>query len=396
MLTVTEAIQQLTVNTTVCVGVEELTVEKSLGRVIANDVIASINVPPANNSAMDGYAFCYRDAVEKKFTLPLSQSIVAGQAPKALAKYTTARIFTGSEIPAGADTVATQEHCYEQSGLVALDKLVSMGENVRPQGQDVTYGKRILSAGSLIRPQEMGLLSSLGISKINVYKVLKVGFFTTGDELKSPGIKLKAGQIYDSNCNLLTGLISSLGMQPVNLGTVGDNLEDIKKLLQSAAQQVDIILTSGGVSVGDQDYLKQAVSELGKINFWKVAIKPGKPIVYGKVLDTAYLGLPGNPSSVFVAFSILARPLLLKSQGHSNQKPLLQKAKALFNRVAERREVYLRGRLIEDCVEIQDNQSSGMLSTACWANTFVIQPANTKIKRGDKVDLLPFSSLGTT
>jgi len=394
MLSVADAIQQLTASASLRVGLEQIAIEHCLGRVLGADIVAPIDVPPADNSAMDGYTFCYQDAVDKKFTLPLSQSIVAGHAPESLLKATVARIFTGGEVPRGADTVAPQEHCYEQSGMVALDKQIAKGDNVRPKGQDIPCGARILSAGRVIRAQELGLLCSLGIQHLSLYERLKVGFFSTGDELIQPGNKLQAGQIYDSNRALISGLITSLGMIPIDLGAVPDNLNSTTELLRQASQQADIILTSGGVSVGDEDYLKQAVQTLGKINFWKVAIKPGKPTVFGEVLGKPYIGLPGNPTSVFVTFIILVRPFLLKSQGCSQLNPRIHKSTALFSRCGERREVYLRARLIDQGVEIYTNQSSGVLSSACWGDALVIQRPNLQINQGDTVDVITFSSLG--
>jgi len=394
MLSVADAIAQLTTGVSAAVGSEEVAAHQCLGRILSADIMAPLDVPPADNSAMDGYAFCYQDAVAENFTLPLSQRVAAGQAPQSLDNLTAARIFTGGEIPSGADTVAIQENCRERDGRVIIDKQIVAGANVRPKGQDIQCGAKVLSVGTLLRPQELGLLASLGIQSLPLYKQLRVAFFSTGDELVEPGNKLQPGQIYDSNRATLNALISSLGMLAVDLGRVPDNPTATLEVLQQASEQADIILSAGGVSVGEEDYVKQALETLGQIDFWKVAIKPGKPIAFGEVQGKPFIGLPGNPASVFVTFMILVRPFLLRSQGCGKITPALHKAKALFSRSGEKREVYLRGRLVEGAVEIHRNQSSGVLSSACWGDALVIQRPNISINRGDAVDIVPFSELG--
>ncbi len=391
MISVSDAIDQLIAAAKIANGKEQLLVTKSLGRVLAADITATINVPPADNSAMDGYAFCYAEAQKANFQLPLSQRIPAGAAPKPLKSSTVARIFTGAEIPAGADTVAMQENCTEQDGTVTISDSVSAAANIRRRGQDIQAGQTILSAGTKLRAQEMGLLSSIGIKTVEVLKPLKIAIFSTGDELVEPGEKLHPGQIYNSNRATLIGLIHSLEMLPIDLGTVPDSLSATEAVLQKAAAEGDIILSAGGVSVGDEDYVKSAVDKLGNIEFWKVAIKPGKPLAFGKVDGTPFIGLPGNPASVFVTFMILARPFLLASQGLKEVSSPPVKAIAQFAKPGEKRQVYLRGKMTEDGVEIYPNQSSGVLSSACWGDVFVVQQSGQPIEVGDLVDVLSYS-----
>lgn len=389
MIEVSTAIEKLIAAARPTAATETVAVTDGLDLVLAADIVSGVDVPPADNSAMDGYAYCFADGESSHFQLPLSQRIPAGTAPQPLAPSTAARIFTGGEIPTGADTVAMQENCTEQDGVVTINN-PSAGANIRPKGQDIQSGQTVLAAGTRLRPQEMGLLSSIGITTVEVFKPLRVAIFSTGDELVEPGEPLQPGQIYNSNRATLTGLIQSLGMIPVDLGTVPDNLAATVAVLEKAAAESEIVLSAGGVSVGDEDYVKNALLELGSIDFWKVAIKPGKPLAFGQIAETPFIGLPGNPASVFVTFLILARPFLLASQGISKPLPKPLKAIARFEKAGEKREVYLRGRITGEGVEIYPNQSSGVLSSACWGELFVRQPAGQSIAIGDLVDVLPY------
>ena len=396
MQSVQQAIASLIERASLLPAVHSIEVTHSLGRILAVDVVACIDVPPADNSAMDGYAFCYEDAINQGYSLPISQRVPAGAAPLPLLANTAARIFTGGEMPEGADTVAMQENCSEQGNVVQLNPGILANTNVRPRGQDITAKSMILTAGSRLGPAEMGLLSSQGISQIEVYRPLKVAIFSTGDELVDSGVELKPGQIYNSNRATLTGLIQSLGMDCVDMGTVADELEATKAMLHSASLKSDIVISAGGVSVGEEDYVREAVAALGSIEFWRVAIKPGKPLAFGSVANTPFIGLPGNPASVFVTFTVLARPFLLASQGLSVQHKPMLKAVSLFSREAESREVYLRGRLSctdkGEGVEIYPNQSSGVLSSVCWGDVLVRQNSGEHIQVDDLVDVLVYSA----
>jgi molybdopterin molybdotransferase len=391
MLTVTEAISQLTSAAVLPTERESLLVTDSLSRILAEDIISTISVPPADNSAMDGYAFCYADAVSHDFKLSLSSRIPAGVAPAPLEKNTVARIFTGAEIPVNADTVAVQENCVDHGGWVTIDSGVVAGGNVRSQGQDILEGCCILTAGSKVRAQEMGLLAAIGVKTVSVYRRLKIAIFSTGDELVDPGLPLAPGQIYNSNRATLIGLIQTLGLTPIDLGTVGDSPEATATILKDAAVAGDIIISAGGMSVGDEDYVKDAVASAGAVAFWTVAIKPGRPIAFGHVAGTPFIGLPGNPASVFATFMVLARPFLLASQGSLDTEPKIVKARAQFDKAGEHREVYLRARLTDAGVEIFPNQSSGVLSSACWGEVFVRQQSGESIAIGDMIDVLPYA-----
>lgn len=395
MLTVEEATSKLGSSAVCKSESKSILLTDSLGHVLSQDIVPKVDVPPANNSAMDGYAFCYADAVSKNFKLPLSDRIPAGIAPPPLADDSAARIFTGAELPIGADTVAMQENCLVKNGEVILDPMILSGANVRARGQDIQSDRLLLPAGTIVRAQEMGLLSSVGKKNISVFQPLRIGVLSTGNELVEPGKTLLPGQIYNSNRALLVGLISSMGMQPIDLGIAEDNLAATADLLKKGAEKCDIVICCGGVSVGDEDYVKRAVEGVGCIDFWRVAIKPGKPIAFGAIANVPFFGLPGNPASVFVTFKILVRPFLLASQGCTDTDPKVICARAAFDKPAENREVYLRGRLSNGSfdVEVFPNQSSGILSSACWGDVFVRQKIGETINKGNLVDVVPYSFL---
>lgn len=393
MLSVVEATARLLAAAEPLCAVESIPVGETLRRVVSSTIRASVDVPPADNSAMDGYAFCLDDAVNADFRLPVSQRIAAGTVPEPLEPGTSARIFTGGEVPRGADTVAIQEKCAADGDSVYLDRNAEEGDNIRPRGQDIRKGEKLLDNGTRIRAQEMGLLASVGFARVDVYKPLKVAIFSTGDELAEPGDPLRPGQIYNSNRSMLFGLVRSLGMEPVDLGRVSDTLPSTANAIRDAAYSGDVIISAGGVSVGEEDHIRPALAEHGELDFWKIAIKPGKPLAFGHVLEKPFLGLPGNPASVFVTFMILARPFLLACQGCKPRFANVIRSVADFDKKGEKREVYLRGRLDSHGVEIFPNQSSGVLSSACWGDVLVRQPIGQDIHAGDIVEVSPYSLL---
>ena len=378
---------------------EYVPISSALGRVLATDQVANIDVPPADNSAMDGYAVNTKSLEKNNYSLVLSQRIPAGYASKSLVLDTAARIFTGAEVPEGADAVVMQEKCELDGDAVCFPKGVRIGQNIRRCGQDVSRGVTIVPAGTRLQPQHLGLLASVGISEIPVFKPLKVAVLSTGDELVEPGDECDAGQIYNSNRYALIGLIGALGMEFVDLGIVEDTLEATKAALCKAAKLADCIITSGGVSVGEEDHVKPAVEQLGTLSLWKIAIKPGKPVAFGEVLGVPLIGLPGNPVATFVTFCLLARPFLLKYQRALNYLPQSMVMKADFEvKKASIRREYLRAQVItarggDSRVKIFDNQSSGVLTSTCWAHGFAVVPANTVVNKGDNVEFLHYSEL---
>ncbi len=294
---------------------EILPVENTLGRVLAEDVASAIDVPGYDNSAMDGYAVRSTECTEAGASLKVSQRIPAGQTGEELQAGTAARIFTGAPIPTAADAVVMQELCQQQGDTVIINTSVKAGENIRCAGEDIKQGSIILKAGTRIRPQEQGLIASVGRADVCVKRKLKVATFFTGDELVEPGTQVVQGQIYNSNRYTLNGLLQSSGCEVRGFGIVPDTLEATLDVLKRAAADTDLVLTSGGVSVGEEDYVRIALQQLGELSLWRIKMKPGKPVAFGRVDEALFLGLPGNPVSVFVTFLIFARPLIEKMQG---------------------------------------------------------------------------------
>ncbi len=374
-------------------------IANALGAVLAEDVISSIDVPPYNNSAVDGYVVIAEEhSSNVAVTLEISQRIPAGSTPLPLQPSTAARIFTGATIPDNATAVVMQEDCTEQDGKVTLPAGIKLNQNIRPQGQDIKTNQIILKKGHRIRAQDMGLMASIGVANVKVYRPLKVAILSTGDELIEPGETTKEGQIYNSNRYTLKGLLDGFGFEVVDFGIVEDTLNSTLNALTKAANAADIIITSGGVSVGEEDHVKAAINQLGELDLWKLAIKPGKPFAYGKIDNTPVMGLPGNPGAVFVTFCILARPFLLKSQGAERTNTHSFKLPIGFSlRKPGKRREYLRTRLNYEqgvaTIENHPNQSSGVLSSASWADGFAVIPEHTTPQQGDLVEFWPFSEL---
>jgi len=362
--------------------------------ILAADVIADIDVPPTDNSAMDGYALRACDAKNSN-TLTISQRIQAGDSPKALQENTAARIFTGAEIPKGADTVEMQENCTADKEQVTFNEMIRADKNIRRQGQDIAAGSIVAKKGQRLRAQELGLLASIGVETVEIYTPLKIAIINTGNELVEPGQALKSGQIYNSNRYLIHGILSGWGFAVEHSNIVADNLEDTKTALANMSESNDVVITVGGVSVGEEDHIKPAVKALGEINIWKVAIKPGKPFAFGQIKNTPFIGLPGNPASVFATLLILARPYLLRQQG-LNETGLhinTHHAVANFKRPESGREDYLRARFEDGNVDIYPNQSSGVLTSASWGNCFVKQSTGEAITEGQTVSILLYADL---
>jgi molybdopterin molybdotransferase len=390
---VEQAIGMLLEDADVKVETETVATINARDRILAEDIVSGIDVPPRDNSAMDGYALCARDCPDDGTVLAISQRVAAGQAPVPLAEGTAARIFTGGEIPPGADTVQMQENCIADDDSVDFLKAPREGENVRRQGQDISKGAALVKAGTRLRPQELGVIASVGISEIQSYKPLTIALVSSGDELVDPGKTLLPGQIYNSNRFTLQTLIESLGMQVEYCGVARDSLAETKSTLTAAAGKGDVILTMGGVSVGDEDHIKPAVEALGGIKLWKIAIKPGKPLAWGSVLGKPFIGLPGNPVSVFITFLIIARPWLLKMQGCRSLLPTTIPVTAQFSRAAGDRVEYLRARLTAEGADIFSKHSSGVMTSTSWSNGLIVNPIGEAIEPGQMVQFLPYDSL---
>jgi molybdopterin molybdotransferase len=393
MLSVDEAIGRLLEAGARRVTAERIELASGLGRVLAGDVIAPIDVPPADNSAMDGYALRIDDWPGPDRAIPLSQRITAGSVPEPLADGTAARIFTGAEVPPGADTVVMQENCAAVDAGVRILQRPQRGANIRPRGQDIAAGQKILAAGHRLRPQDLGLLASQGFSDIDVYRRLRVAVLSTGDELVEPGTPLRPGQIYNSNRYTMNAQLGAWGFDVLDEGVIRDDPERIRAGLSRAAEAADVILSSGGVSVGEEDHVKDVVESLGSIDLWKIAIKPGKPFAFGQVNGTPFLGLPGNPVSVFVTLLIIARPYLFACQGQEDRRLPIQIGEAAFDARGSGRETYLRVRSTGDGLILYDSQSSGVLFSTTWGDGLVRQRAGQDIRAGDRVDFIPYAAL---
>lgn len=377
---------------------ESVPLADALGRVLAMEVVAPVNVPPLDNSAMDGYAVRAND-IEPGKRIPVSQRIPAGSVGKTLETGTCARIFTGAPIPPGADAVIMQENATDQSSnAVSFESVPRVGDNIRSAGEDIRTGDVILEPGHRIEPQHLGLAASVGLAELSVFRRLKVATFFTGDEIVEPGQPLGDGEIYNSNQYHLNALIQTFGCDVVNLGIVEDSLDATRATILEAARSADLIVTSGGVSVGEEDHVRIAIEELGSISMWRLKIKPGKPLVLGHVEETPIIGLPGNPVSAFVTCLLFVRPFLLKMQGLKEVLPSSYPVTAHFDwtRPGIRRE-FLRARVHneeeEAVAEIHPRQGSGVLSSTCWANGLVVIPEETTVKKGDRVQFIPFREL---
>ncbi len=379
---------------------ESVRLTEALGRVLAEDVSSAIDVPPAANSAMDGYAIRLDDVQPGGETrLRVTQRIPAGEVGEPIEPGTAARIFTGAPVPPNADAVIMQEQVCTDGDEMFFTAEVSAGQNIRAAGEDIRAGQVILEAGTRLRAQELGLAASVGRDRLQVCRRPRVGIFFTGDELVEPGKPLGPGQIHDSNRYTLTGLLQMLGCEIVDLGIVGDTLGQTLEALQKASARTDLVITSGGVSVGEEDYVRIALEQLGELDMWRIRIKPGKPLAFGFVGDTAFLGLPGNPVSVFATFCLFVAPFIKQLTGAREvlAEPFTVSAAFDWPKPDSRRE-FARARLIREAdgglaAELYPNQSSGVLMSTCWADGLVEIPEETSVKPGDPVRYYAFRDL---
>lgn len=403
MLTVTDALDLLLTAAKPITDIEITPTLSANGRILASAQTSQLNVPPADNTQMDGYAVRAEDCVSGAARLPISQRIPAGHVGQPLQPGTAARIFTGAMIPAGADAVVMQEMCAADGDAVIINHAPKSGEWIRRAGEDIQAGKEILPMGTRLQAQHLGLAASVGLANLPVLRKLRVAVFFTGDELAMPGEALKAGAIYNSNRFVLRGLLENLGCELTDYGIVPDSLAVTRDTLRLAAEKHDLIITSGGVSVGEEDHVKPAVEAEGKLNMWQIAMKPGKPLAFGEVNRTGddragtafFLGLPGNPVSSFVTFLLFVRPFILRLQGCNNVAPESYAVRADFAWTkADRRQEFLRVKF-NQCggLDLFPHQGSGVLTSTVWGDGLVDNPAGKTIAVGDVVRFHSFSAL---
>jgi molybdopterin molybdotransferase len=399
MMNVDRALEQLIGAARAVAETEAVSILDALGRVAAADVTSTIDVPGYDNSAMDGYAVRSADITAAGVALKVTQRIPAGTVGKPVAAGTAARIFTGAPIPEGADAVVMQENCSVEGDSVVIDQLVEPGLNIRLRGNDMSVGQVAIETGTRIGPQHMSLAAGVGIDRIPVFRKIRAAILYTGDEIIEPGKPLGDGQIYNSNRYALHGLLHSMGVNVTVDQHVEDTFEATRKAFLEASQQVDLIISSGGVSVGGEDHVKPAIEAEGELDLWKIAMKPGKPLAYGSIGDAIVFGLPGNPVSVFITFLLFVRPYLLKMQGCGQLEPRSIPVTAGFDwpRPGVRRE-FARARISVDEVgntvaTLFPRQGSDVSSSVAWAEGLVIIPENQTVAAGDTVSFIGFDGL---
>jgi molybdopterin molybdotransferase len=429
MLSTADALATLLGAANAVTGTEILPTLAALNRVLAVDVVSPLDVPPMNTSAMDGYAVRIADLTQGERRLPVSQRIPAGHAPQPLAAGTAARIFTGATVPPGADAIVMQEQTEASGDAVTILHMPKAGEWITAQGADIHRGAVILPAGTRLTPQGLGLAASVGCAELAVVRRVKVAVFFTGDELTMPGEPLKPGAIYNSNRFTLRGLLEKLGCDVTDYGIVADRLDATRETLREAAQAHDLILTCGGVSVGEEDHVKPAVEAEGRLSMWQIAMKPGKPLAFGAVrrggaadvgavaavggsvgkpvagsgdasaatapAETFFIGLPGNPVSSFVTFLLFVRPFVLRLCGVRTVTPRALSLRADFAQSkADRRNEFLRARINPaGGLDLFPNQSSAVLTSTVWGDGLIDNPPNHAISAGETVRFIPFSEL---
>ena len=395
-----DALAELLAHAAPLAGTDTVATFDADGRVLAQDCVSALHVPPQDNSSMDGYAVRCADIAVPGTVLPVSQRIAAGSAGEPLAAGTAARIFTGAPVPPGADAILMQEDCEAvEPGSVRLNAVPQPGQWIRRAGEDITRGAVVLAAGTRLSPAELGLAASIGLHQLSVARRPRVALFSTGDELVMPGDvppeQMRPGAIYNSNRFFLRAMLLRLGCEVTDFGIVPDRRDATIAALRDASSAHDLILTSGGVSVGEEDHIKPAVESLGRLDLWQIAMKPGKPFAYGTVGNAHFMGLPGNPVSSFLTFALLVRPFLLRLQGVQEVAPKSIAATARFDwpKADKRREFLRVRRHPEGGLELFNNQSSGVLTSAAWGDGVVDNPAGQTIAAGDTVQYIAFSEL---
>jgi len=391
LLSVDEALARMLAGARPVADVEQVPTLEATHRVLARAQRSTMDVPPMDNSAMDGYAVRIADGAELK----VKQKIMAGSVGNALEPGSAARIFTGAPIPPGADAVVMQEHTSLNGDVVTLKKKPKPGEWIRLKASDIAKGADILPAGKRLLPQDTGLAASVGIRTLPVFRRVRLGLFFTGDELVMPGEPLAPGRIYNSNRFTLRGLGETFGCELKDYGIVPDSLEATRAVLKRAAGECDLVVTSGGVSVGEADYVKPAVEAEGELLMWRIAMKPGRPLAFGRVGRAAFIGLPGNPVSSFVTFLVFVRPFLLKTQGIEKTEPPAVQARADFDWTEpDARREFLRVKWnAQGGLDLYPTQDSAVLTSTAWADGLVDNPAGRAIRRGESVRFLPYSEL---
>ena len=406
MLTAEQALEHLLSHARAVSETERVAMQAALGRVLAEDVNSLVDVPPLDNTSMDGYAVRTADITKEGAVLKVNQRIPAGSVGKPLETGCAARIFTGAPIPPNADAIIIQEDTTlieGQADQVQVNYIPKLGQWIRRRGEDLSAGKVALQAGTFLRPQELGVAASAGLTHLNVKRRVRVAAFFTGDELALPGEPLKPGGIYNSNRDTLLACLRSLGCDATDLGIIPDRLDATREALRKASKDHDLIITSGGVSVGEEDHIKPAVTAEGRLDLWQIAIKPGKPLAFGAVRkaeqaesgEAWFIGLPGNPVSSFVTFLLFVRPFILKLQGRDSGSIPTYPMRADFNwPKADRRNEFLRVRVnSQGGLDLFPNQSSGVLTSASWGDGLIDCPAGQAFEAGSMVKYIPFSAL---
>ena len=411
MLEFEDALARLLAGAVPVAATEDVPTQSAAGRILARALRSTLDVPPLDNTSMDGYALRCADVPVAGTRLPVAQRVAAGSVGRTLAPGTAVRIFTGAPIPAGADAVVMQELCVVEGDSMTVNQVPRLGDWIRRRGEDIAAGSEVLAAGARLSAAHVGVAASVGAAQLSVFRRLRVALFSTGDELAMPGEPLKPGGIYNSNRYTLRALLEGMGCEVADLGIVPDQREATRAALREAAAVNDLILTSGGVSVGEEDHVKPAVEAEGALDLWKIAIKPGKPLAFGQVrrgvaekvgagesataaAAAAFIGLPGNPVSSFVTFVMLVRPFILKAQGASAVAPRAQRLRADFAWPGDPRREFLRARVnANGGLDLFSNQSSGVLTSCVWADGLIDNAPGQVIAIGDTVRFLPFSEL---